>query len=86
MRLVTGFFATLPNIKLNSYTNTFYVKIPKEWNWYFLGDSHLFLCFQDAIHLCAKLRNRLLSRTANMLIGNHCISIDYLSTLIRNIP
>ncbi|CAF4264244.1 unnamed protein product, partial [Rotaria magnacalcarata] len=21
-----------------------------------------------------------------MLIGNHCISIDYLSTLIRNIP
>ncbi|CAF1291390.1 unnamed protein product [Rotaria magnacalcarata] len=86
MRLVTGFFATLPNIKLNSYTNAFYVKIPKEWNGYFLGDSHLFLCFQDATHLCTKLRNRLLSRIANMLIGNHCISIDYLSTLIRNIP
>ncbi|CAM4930197.1 unnamed protein product [Rotaria socialis] len=86
MRLVTGFFASLPNIKLNSYTNAFHVKIPKDWNWYFLGDSHLFLCFQDATHLCTKLRNRLLSRTANMLIGNHCISINYLSTLIRNIP
>ncbi|CAF4487278.1 unnamed protein product [Rotaria socialis] len=48
MRLVTVFFATLPNIKSNSYTNAFHLKIPKEWNWYFLSDSHLVLWFQDA--------------------------------------
>ncbi|CAF3764612.1 unnamed protein product [Rotaria socialis] len=67
MRLVTVFFATLPNIKSNSYTNAFHLKIPKEWNWYFLSDSHLFLWFQDAANVCKKLRNRLLSRTINTL-------------------
>ena len=36
-------------------------------------------------HLYKVMYNRLLSRTANMLIGNHYVSIDYLSTLIRNI-
>ncbi|CAF3519857.1 unnamed protein product [Rotaria socialis] len=86
MRLVIGFFATLPNIKLDAYKDSFRVSIPEEWNWYFLGDNHLFLCFQDATHLCTKLRNRLLSRTAHMLIGNRCICIDYLSALIRNTP
>ncbi|CAF4170964.1 unnamed protein product [Rotaria sp. Silwood2] len=85
MRLLIGLFASLPNIKLSSHTDAFHVKIPKEWKWYFLGDSHLFLCFQDATHLCVKLRNRLLSRTANMLIGKSFISIEYLSTLIQNV-
>jgi hypothetical protein len=44
-----------------------HVKIPKEWNWYFLDDSHLFLCFQDAAHSSTKLINRLLSHTVNIL-------------------
>ncbi|CAF1620840.1 unnamed protein product [Rotaria magnacalcarata] len=86
MRLSIGFFATLPNVKLDAYKDSFHVNIPEAWNWYFLGDSHLFLCFQDATHLCTKLRNRLLSRTAHMLIGKRCISIDYLSVLIRSNP
>jgi hypothetical protein len=85
MRLITGFFASLPNIKLSSYKDVFHVNIPKEWNWYFLDNSQLFLCFQDATHLCTKLRNRLLSRVSNLLIGNSCISINHLSTLIENV-
>ena len=36
-------------------------------------------------HLYKVMYNRLLSRTANMVIGNHYASIDYLSKLIRNI-
>jgi len=85
MRLITGFFASLPNIKLSNYRDAFHVNIPNEWNWYFLDNSQLFLCFQDATHLCTKLRNRLLSRVANLLIGNTCISINHLSTLIENV-
>ncbi|CAF2950946.1 unnamed protein product [Rotaria sp. Silwood2] len=85
MRLITGFFASLPNIKLSSYRDAFHVNIPKEWDWYFLNNSQLFLCFQDATRLCTKLRNRLLSRVANLLIGNSCISINHLSTLIENV-
>ncbi|CAM4964351.1 unnamed protein product [Rotaria socialis] len=57
MRLVTVFFATLPNIKSNSYTNAFHLKIPKEWNWYFLSDSHLFLWFQDAANVLFTIRS-----------------------------
>ncbi|CAF4504216.1 unnamed protein product, partial [Rotaria sp. Silwood2] len=83
MRLATGFFASLSNIKLNSHNDAFHIKIPKNWSWYFLYDRQLFLCFQDATHLCTKLRNRLLSSTANMLIGNRHISLDCLSTLIN---
>ena len=86
MRLAIGFFATLPNIKLSSCDDAFHVKIQKEWNWYFINDSQRFLCFQDATHLCTRLRNRLLSRKANMLIGHNFISIDHLSTLIKNVP
>jgi hypothetical protein len=82
MRLAIDFFASLPNIKLNSYKDAFQVKVPKKWNWYFLGERQLFLCFQDATHLCTKIRNRLLSSTANMLIGNTPVSLDCLVTLI----
>jgi hypothetical protein len=31
-RIVTGLFAALLSIKLNSHTNALHVKIPKEWN------------------------------------------------------
>ncbi|CAF2146026.1 unnamed protein product [Rotaria magnacalcarata] len=85
MRLITGWFGSLPNIQLNSHKDAFHINIPKEWNWYFLGDRHLFLCFQDATHLCTKLRNRLLSRTATLIVGHNGVSIDHLSILIRKV-
>lgn len=85
MRLVTGWFASLPNTQLNNHKDAFRVNIPKEWNWYFLGDRQLFLCFQDATHLCTKLRNRLLSHTTTLLIGKSCVSMDHLSILIQKV-
>ncbi|CAF2843639.1 unnamed protein product [Rotaria sp. Silwood2] len=52
MRLISGFFAKLPNIPI--------------------------------IHLCTKIRNRLLSQSASMFIGNGKISVDVLFDLIKN--
>ncbi len=39
--------------------------------------------FQDNIHLCTKLRNRLLSSNATMLFGDKLISIGHLLQLIE---
>jgi hypothetical protein len=38
---------------------------------------------QDAPHICTKLRNRLLSSSAYVIIGNGIVSMDYLSELIK---
>jgi hypothetical protein len=43
----------------------------------------LLLCFQDPVHLRAKLRNRILSETGTMLIGKEIVSTDVLMTLIQ---
>jgi hypothetical protein len=40
--------------------------------------------FQDSIHLCTKLRNRLLSSKATMLLGDKLISIKHLLELIES--
>lgn len=40
--------------------------------------------FQDGIHLCTKLRNRLLSPNATMLLGDKLISINHLVQLIES--
>ena len=42
------------------------------------------LFFQDGIHLCMKLRNRLLSSRATMLLADKLIHIDYLFQLIES--
>ena len=44
----------------------------------------MILFFQDAIHLCTKLRNRLLSSKATMLFGDELISIDHLIQLVES--
>ena len=38
---------------------------------------------QDAPHICTKLRNRLLSSSAYVIMGDYTISMDYLVTLIQ---
>ncbi|CAF1407076.1 unnamed protein product, partial [Rotaria sordida] len=60
MKLVLGFFASLPNMKISDRSHA----------------------FEDPIHVCTKLRNRLLSTTAEMIIGNQRISLDFLSEMI----
>lgn len=39
---------------------------------------------QDGVHLCTKLRNRMLSETASMLIGNEEVSVNVLINLIES--
>ena len=43
-----------------------------------------FLFMQDGIHLATKIRNRLLSRTTTMFIGNQYVSLNHLADLINN--
>ena len=44
----------------------------------------MILFFQGGIHSCTKLRNRLPSSKATMLLGDELISIDYLIQLIES--
>ena len=82
MKLLLGFFASLPNMKISDRSDAFEVSLPIDWSWFFLRQRQLALCFQDPIHICTKLRNRLLSPTAEMAIGNQRISLDILLALI----
>lgn len=62
----------------------FEVQIPVEWSWFFLRTKQLFVCFQDPIHIATKLRNRLLSTTAVLTIGDYHISVEHLQSIIDN--
>lgn len=46
MRLVTNFFASLPNFDLRRSSNTFHIDIPSDWNWFYFDPKQLFLVFQ----------------------------------------
>ncbi|UJR24367.1 hypothetical protein I4U23_005744 [Adineta vaga] len=70
MRLATGYFSQLPNFNLLNRNDIFETKIPQSWIWFYMRAKQLFLCFQDSIHLATKLRNRLLSKTASLLMGD----------------
>ena len=85
MKLVLGFFASLPNMKISERSDAFEVSLSSEWNWFFLRRRQLILCFQDPIHICTKLRNRLLSDTAELIIGNQRISLKILSDMIGSV-
>ncbi|CAF4729851.1 unnamed protein product [Rotaria sp. Silwood2] len=85
MRLITGFFAKLPNIPVSERDDALEVKLPKEWSsWFYIRTRQLFFCFQDPVHICTKIRNRLLSQSASMMIGNEEISVSILFDLINN--
>ncbi|CAF3433717.1 unnamed protein product [Rotaria socialis] len=84
MRLTTGFFAKLTNTPLYNHNNILKIHLPKDWSgWFFMPPHQVLFCFQDSIHLCAKLRNRMLSETASLLIGNGEGSIQVLNELIE---
>ena len=84
MRLALGFFVHVPNISIEKYPNTFAVDVPTEWGWFFLRGRQLFVCMQDSVHLCTKLRNRLLSPKVTLLLGRQRVSVQYLYELIEN--
>ncbi|CAF4460354.1 unnamed protein product [Rotaria socialis] len=85
MRLITGFFAKLPNIPISERDDALELKLPKGWSsWFYMRTRQLAFCFQDPVHLCTKMRNRLLSQSASMMIGNGEISVSILFDLINH--
>lgn len=84
MRLASNFFASLPNFKLQMHKNAFKIDIPNDWTWFFLSRNQLFLFFQDPVHIVTKWRNRLLSSTADLYIGNDKISMTHIEQLIND--
>ena len=85
MRFVSGFFNTLLNNPMLNHPLSMKIVIPKSWTWFFLEGHQVVLCMQDAIHICTKLRNRLLSSSSFMLMGNYSINIHYLLQVIQSI-
>ncbi len=80
-----GYFAQLSNIDLLDRDDIFEVQIPDSWSsWFYLRPKQLLLCFHDSIHLATKLRNRLLAKTASLMIGSRRISIQDVENLIQN--
>ena len=49
-----------------------------------MRDRQRVILFQDGVHLCTKLRNRLLSSIATMLLGDSLITSDHLVWLIES--
>ena len=82
MKLVLGFFSLMPNVMISDREEAFNISIPHNWYWFFLRSRQLFLCLQDPIHVCTKLRNRLLSSTADLCIGNQQVSLTFLTEMI----
>ena len=87
MQLALGFFARAPYLDMFSgYDQLFRFDVPKHWKFFFLRPTQLFLCMQDGVHLVTKIRNRLLSKTANLCINDERIDIDHLGQIIANYP
>ncbi|CAF1133516.1 unnamed protein product [Didymodactylos carnosus] len=84
MRLVNGFFASLPHFKLNEHQEAFDLKTTAKWSWFYLRNRQLLLFFQDGIHIVTKWRNRLLSSTAQLRFGRQDISIEHLIDIIED--
>ena len=81
MRISLGFFA---DFHYDNHPDLFSIDVPQRWSWYYMQHEQLYICFQDAVHICTKLRNRLLSKTTNLLLGNQLINMEPLFYMISN--
>ena len=54
MRLMSGFFASLPNFQIHQHPQTFQIKATPRWPWFNLREQQLSLFFQDTTHLVTK--------------------------------
>ncbi|CAF4907930.1 unnamed protein product, partial [Rotaria sp. Silwood1] len=68
----------------SSTSTSFYNKIKIILALVFLREQQLLLFLQDATHLATKWRNRLLSSTAELRLGDQSISISHLYSIIDN--
>ena len=82
MRIITRFFTSSANTIPHLDNYAFNINLNADWIWFYLKPQQLFICFQDPIHIATKLRNRLLSSTATMLLGNESMNINYLVQMI----
>ncbi|CAF1313939.1 unnamed protein product [Rotaria sp. Silwood1] len=83
MRLTSNFFVEHQTLNICSETSALTVKIPSNWSsWFLLNSTQLFIFMQDGIHLCTKIRNRLLSKIAKLKMGLYDVSINHLFKLI----
>jgi hypothetical protein len=83
MRLMSGFYASLPNFDRHLNPSAFSIQIG-DWPWYFLRCEQVFVFMQDATHLITKLRNRLLSKKALLQIDDKQITMKHLQNLLDN--
>jgi len=81
MRLMSGFYASMPNFNPHINYSSFSIRTG-DWSWYFLRPEQLFVFMQDATHLVTKLRNRLLSTTAELRVGDTRITIEHLQQIL----
>ncbi|CAF3235688.1 unnamed protein product, partial [Rotaria sp. Silwood2] len=84
MRLASNFFLKKKTLNIFNDKLLFKVEIPSNWSfWYFLEPTQLFVFIQDGVHLCTKVRNRLLSKRAKLKMGLYDVSIKHLYHLIK---
>ncbi|CAF4984796.1 unnamed protein product [Rotaria magnacalcarata] len=84
MRLASDFFLSLPHFKFIEHQEAFNLNNTAQWPWFYLRKKQLFLFFQDATHLVTKWRNRLLSSTAQLIVGQQSITIQHVADIIEN--
>ena len=84
MRLCSRLFAELPNLNLFKYNDPFDIQIPNQWSWFFMKEKQLMFFMQDPVHIATKLRNRLLSNTAKLVMGDYSIDNKALIHLIES--
>ena len=85
MRLVANFFIRSETLNILDNRLKFTVKIPSNWSsWFFLKLTQLLLFVQDGIHLCTKMRNRLLSKITDLIMGAYKISMEHLYDLVQS--
>jgi hypothetical protein len=73
MRISLGFFASFA---YDDHPDILSIDLPTNWSWFFMQHEQLYVCLQDPIHICTKLRNRLLSKKATLLLGNQLVNIE----------
>ncbi|CAF3320873.1 unnamed protein product [Rotaria sp. Silwood2] len=81
MKRSLGFFG---DFAYNNHPDNYEINIPNKWNWFLMQSKQLFICMQDSMHICTKLRNRLLSKTTTLVFGDQLINIQPLYYIIDN--
>jgi hypothetical protein len=84
MRLASNFFVKTETLNVYNNKLAFNIEIPRSWSfWYYLKPIQMFMFMQDGVHLCTKIRNRLLSKTSKLKMGLYNVNISHLYKLIE---